>query len=166
MVCCSVCSLKGAREEQQDRSHAVQVNANVYWVGVHDGHSGQDAVEHLVEWVRRDKRQPGEEGHAGEDVYMLFLADTYYMLQNHLQDERSGTVSISALCVPDAVYLGWVGDCVGCVFDSATHTIYSHGTMTDFAEAETTQCDSAQSVPHCSVPGNGWRRPNPAPVAG
>jgi hypothetical protein len=58
-------------------------------------------------------------------------------------------VSISALCVPDTVYLGWVGDCVGCVFDSATHTIYSHGTMTDFAEAETTQCDSAQSVPHC-----------------
>jgi hypothetical protein len=81
---------------------------------------------------------------------MCFLADTYYMLQDHLQDETSGVVSISALRTPKAVYLGWVGDCVGCVFDPVTFKLRTDtASVLDFAEHETTSVDRAQSIPHC-----------------
>ena len=139
------CIVQGARPQNEDR---ISTSANVF--GVHDGHSGSDAVDKLVSLMsdRDFSPQSGRKrGPMRSDPLVHKMADIYYELLGALSDEPSGVVSISVLCTPYALYFGWVGDCQGCVFDTSHLPLCE---QIDFAEPEKSQrLRKPISTPHC-----------------
>ena len=124
-------SMQGAREYQEDRATI----ASTRWFGVHDGHGGSEAVDKLVAWLAErgcdadddDGKSDMEKGwDMRQDEHVQSMARVYYDALEALKREASGVVSISAMCRPDAIYLGWVGDCEGCVFCGEPDDYYNN----------------------------------------
>ena len=159
---CGVGCVQGAREYQEDRSTEMQMG-NTQWFSVHDGHGGSKAVDKLVAWlgtepIRRDILIKAKELHVEWDVNndqrMDFVSQIYYEALRELEGETSGAVSISALCVPGAIYLGWIGDCQGYVFSERNRAPTC--VELDFADLDRRprKIQGAFTSPHCfsSIP--------------
>ena len=173
-------SVQGDREYQEDRSQHVVVSASgahhyAQLFSVHDGHGGSEAVDKIVAWLAEKKHLSGvKDLHMAwdmkEDKRVDFMSNMYYEMMEEIRKERSGTVSVSALSVPDAIFLAWVGDCQGCVFgneDSGVNgrcckaiiVVDEECHEIDFCFAHPKHktvrtCPNAETSPHCfsSIP--------------
>ena len=116
---------------------------------VHDGHGGSKAVDKMVEWIET-QHWSTQDTVVGmwEDECVMQMADMYYTLMTHVEEEGSGAVSITALCTPEAIYMAWVGDCEGCVFSDQKVLDTAQCCEIDLAEPILRYFSRAQSSPH------------------
>jgi serine/threonine protein phosphatase PrpC len=129
------------------------------WLSVHDGHGGSEAVDQMEEWMKdvlKGVKNEKSTWSMANDTYAAFMSKRYYELMETVKDKRSGAVSISALCTPGVIYIGWVGDCQGCVFNDSKILDNVQCNEIDFAESgrQTRVSHRAESTPHCfsSIP--------------
>lgn len=110
-------SLLGARMQNED---VVQMFPEENLFCVHDGHGGDNAVKALAHFFsERAPHLHRQSIPATPPVKIIAaLAGAYHEAVEQLRDHSSGAVSVCALCRDDAVYLAWIGDCVGAVFDT------------------------------------------------
>ena len=109
-------TLQGARLGNEDRAHSPHAGV----LCVHDGHGGEAAVQRLVEVLDTEVHWASAlEGPHAPELVLQFLIDAYAHAARALKDEPSGAVSITALCTPQGLFFGWVGDCQGCALQAA-----------------------------------------------
>ena len=143
-----ITSVQGARDANEDRAQCFVEGNGFKWFAVHDGHGGEQAVDKIVAWVtthqREWRRKKLMQDQNEEPGMMKDMAQAYFEMEEALREEKSGAVSVTAVCTKKAIYFAWMGDCEGCVFDAQTGAIAesrgpAYNCMIDFAEVEETQ---------------------------